>query len=142
MRWLDLLMRWRGRPPISPRSLRSFLEHLALAPLPLPLPRLSLHAPAPTCQGAIRVARRADQISTLEATVQALLVLEGPSFGAAALLEDFGRFVAGMAPRQRPAAGSVRRSPALALRDVAADAPHLESDELTTTELAVNSQVE
>jgi DTW domain-containing protein YfiP len=120
------------------KSLRMLVEHPGLAALP----RLSLDAPAPSCYGAIRAARRPDQISTLEATVQALLVLEGPSFDAAALLEDFGRFVAGMAPRQRPAAGSVRRSPALALRDVAADAPHLESDELTTTELAVNSQVE
>jgi hypothetical protein len=74
--------------------------------------------------------------------VQALVMLEGPSFNAAALLEAFGRFVAGVAPRQRPAASSGRRISALALRDVAADAPHLESDELTTTELAVNSQVE
>jgi DTW domain-containing protein YfiP len=75
------------------KSLRMLLEHPALAALP----RLSLHAPAPSCYGAIRVARRADQISTLEATVQALAMLEGPSFDAAPLLDAFGRFVAGVA---------------------------------------------
>jgi DTW domain-containing protein YfiP len=77
------------------KSLRMLLEHPALAALP----RLSLHAPAPSCYGAIRVARRADQISTLEATVQALAMLEGPSFDAAPLLDAFGRFVADVAFR-------------------------------------------
>jgi len=74
------------------KSLRMLLEHPALAALP----RLSLDAPAPSCYGAIRVARRADQVSTLEATVQALAMLEGPSFNAAPLLDAFGRFVAGV----------------------------------------------
>ena len=49
-------------------------------------------------------ARRADQISTLEATVQALAMLEGPSFDSAPLLEAFGRFVADVAARQQPQA--------------------------------------
>jgi len=82
------------------KSLRMLLEHPGLAALP----RLSLDAPAPSCYGAIRAARRVDQISTLEATVHALAMLEGPSFDAAPLLDAFGRFVAGVAGRQRPAA--------------------------------------
>jgi DTW domain-containing protein YfiP len=79
------------------KSLRMLLEHPALAALP----RLSLDAPAPTRYRAIRAARRADQVSTLEATVQALAALEGPSFEAAPLLDAFGRFVAGVAARQQ-----------------------------------------
>jgi DTW domain-containing protein YfiP len=80
------------------KSLRMLLEHSALAALP----RLSLHAPAPTRYRAIRAARRADQVSTLEATVQALAMLEGPSFDAAPLLDAFGRFVTGVAARRWP----------------------------------------
>ena len=86
------------------KSLRMLLEHPALAALP----RLTLDAPAPSCYRAIRTARRADQVSTLEATVQALAMLEGPSFDGAALLDAFGRFVAGVAARQRPAEPSGR----------------------------------
>ena len=82
------------------KSLRMLLEHPALAALP----RLSLDAPAPTRYRAIRAARRGDQVSTLEATVQALAMMEGPSFDAAPLLDAFGRFVDGVAARQRPAA--------------------------------------
>jgi DTW domain-containing protein YfiP len=78
------------------KSLRMLLEHPALAALP----RLSLDAPAPTRYRAIRAARRADQVSTLEATVHALAMLEGASFEAAPLLDAFGRFVAGVAARQ------------------------------------------
>jgi len=77
------------------KSLRMLLEHPGLAALP----RLSLQPLAPSCYGAIRVARRADQISTLEAAVQALAMLEGPSFDAAPLLDAFGRFVADVAFR-------------------------------------------
>jgi len=84
------------------KSLRMLLEHPGLAALP----RLSLDAPAPSCYSAIRAARRVDQISTLEATVHALAMLEGPSFDGTALLDAFGRFVAGVAARQRPAASS------------------------------------
>ena len=90
------------------KSLRMLLEHPAL----VALPRLSLVAPAPTCYRAIRVARRADQVSTLEATVQALAMLEGPSFDAAPLLDAFGHFVAGVAARQRPQASSGQAQPA------------------------------
>lgn len=79
------------------KSLRMLLEH----PLLAALPRLSLDAPAPTRYRAIRAARRADQVSTLEATVQALALLEGPGFDAERLLERFGEFVAGVAARQR-----------------------------------------
>ncbi len=86
------------------KSLRMLLEHPALAALP----RLVLHAPAPTRYRAIRAARRGDQVSTLEATVQALALLEGPKFEGAPLLEAFGRFVAGVAARRRPKAAPVQ----------------------------------
>jgi DTW domain-containing protein YfiP len=78
------------------KSLRMLLEHPALAVLP----RLSLDAPAPTRYRAIRAARRADQVSTLEATVQALSMLEGPAFEAEPLLDAFSLFVAGVAARR------------------------------------------
>ena len=78
------------------KSLRMLLEHPTLAALP----RISLAAPAPTRYRAIRAARRADQVSTLEATVQALAMLEGPSFCAAPLLDAFGRFVDEVAARR------------------------------------------
>ncbi len=81
------------------KSLRMLHEHPALAALP----RLSLHTPAPTRYRAIRAARRPDQVSTLEATVQALAMLEGPSFDPAPLLDAFDRFVTGVASRRRPA---------------------------------------
>lgn len=80
------------------KSLRMLLDHPALAALP----RLALDAPAPTRYRAIRAARRADQVSTLEATLQALSMLEAPSFDAAPLLDAFGSFVAAVAARQRP----------------------------------------
>ncbi len=80
------------------KSLRMLLEHPVLAELP----RLSLDAPPPTCYRAIRAARRPDQVSTLEATVQALAMLEGPSFNGQPLLDAFGQFVAGVAARQQP----------------------------------------
>jgi len=78
------------------KSLRMLLEHPALATLP----RLSLLAPEPTRYSAIRAARRADQVSTLEATVQALAVLEGTDFDGGPLLDAFGRFVGQIARRQ------------------------------------------
>ncbi|WP_418317235.1 tRNA-uridine aminocarboxypropyltransferase [Piscinibacter sakaiensis] len=80
------------------KSLRMLLEHPALAALP----RLSLDTPAPTHYRTIRAARRADQVSTLEATVQALAMLEGASFDGVPLLDAFGHFVNGVAARQRP----------------------------------------
>lgn len=78
------------------KSLRLLLEHPALAALP----RLALAAPAPTRYAAIRAARRPDQVSTLEATVQALALLDGEGFDGAPLLDAFGRFVAGVAARR------------------------------------------
>ncbi len=84
------------------KSLRMLLEHPMLAALP----RLNLQAPAPTRYRAIRAARRVDQLSTLEATVQALAMLEGPFFEGAPLLDAFGRFVASVAARQPPRASA------------------------------------
>jgi DTW domain-containing protein len=84
------------------KSLRMLLEHPALSALP----RFSLDTPAPTRYRAIRAARRSDQVSTLEATVQALAMLEGPTFEAAPLLDAFGHFVADLAARQRPSASA------------------------------------
>lgn len=78
------------------KSLRLLLEHPALAALP----RLALTAPPPTRYRAIRAARRDDQVSTLEATVHALAMLEGPGFDGAPLLEAFGGFVDGVAARR------------------------------------------
>ncbi len=80
------------------KSLRMLLVHPALAALP----RLALHTPPPTRYRAIRAARRADQVSTLEATVQALAMLEGPSFDGHPLLDAFGEFVAALASQRRP----------------------------------------
>jgi DTW domain-containing protein YfiP len=80
------------------KSLRMLLEHPALAALP----RMTLAAPSPTRYRAIRAARRADQVSTLEATVQALALLEGPTFDAGPLLDAFGQFVADVAARMAP----------------------------------------
>lgn len=79
------------------KSLRMLLAHPTLAVLP----RLGLAAPALTRYRAIRAARRPDQVSTLEATVQALAMLDGPSFDAAPLLEAFGHFVSTVAERRR-----------------------------------------
>jgi DTW domain-containing protein YfiP len=84
------------------KSLRMLLEHRALAALP----RFSLEAPAPTRYRAIRAARLSHQVSTLEATAQALALLEGPPFDAAPLLDAFGRFVAGVAARRQPQASA------------------------------------
>jgi len=92
------------------KSLRMLLEHPALAALP----RLSLDAPQPTRYRAIRAARRANQVSTLEATVQALALLEDPPFDAAPLLDAFGLFVAGVAARQRPFDATSDQHPAVA----------------------------
>ncbi|MEK8033910.1 tRNA-uridine aminocarboxypropyltransferase [Ideonella sp. DXS29W] len=88
------------------KSLRMLMEHPELAALP----RLALTAPAPTRYRQIRAARRPDQVSTLEATVQALDMLEGPVFNPQPLLDAFGAFVAqvgawrrgGLTPRSHP----------------------------------------
>jgi DTW domain-containing protein YfiP len=80
------------------KSLRMLLEH----PLLASLPRMSLSATAPTRYRVIRAARRADQISTLEATVQALSMLEGPGFQSEPVLDAFDRFVDHLASLRRP----------------------------------------
>jgi DTW domain-containing protein YfiP len=80
------------------KSLRLLLSHPALAALP----RLALTSPPPTRYRAIRAARRSDQVSTLEATVQALAQLEGPAFQGGPLLDAFGGFVARVAQRRWP----------------------------------------
>jgi DTW domain-containing protein YfiP len=90
------------------KSLRLLLEHPALAALP----RLALPAPPPTHYRAIRAARRPDQVSTLEATVQALALIEGPAFEGAPLLAAFGRFVDAVAARRSRAGASAARRPA------------------------------
>lgn len=79
------------------KSLRMLLDH----PLLAALPRLSLAAPEPTRYRAIRAARRVDQVSTLEATVQALAMIEADAFDGAPLLDAFGRFVVDVAERQQ-----------------------------------------
>lgn len=79
------------------KSLRMLLEHPALAALP----RLSLAAAGLTRYRAIRAARREDQVSTLEATVNALAMLEGASFDAGPILDAFSRFVSEVAARQQ-----------------------------------------
>ncbi len=89
------------------KSLRMLLEHPALAALP----RLALDAPEPTRYRAIRAARRGDQVSTLEATVQALAMLEGSAFTAQPLLDAFSRFVADVAARQQARAPSNPAAP-------------------------------
>lgn len=71
------------------KSLRMLLEHPILAALP----RLSLNNPAPTRYRALRAARNPDQLSTLEATVQALAMIEASAFDGVPLLQSFGRFV-------------------------------------------------
>jgi len=86
------------------KSLRMLLEHPVLAALP----RLTLSNPAPTRYRAIRAARHPDQLSTLEATVHALAMIEGAAFDGAPLLDAFGRFVQREAvrrPAQRAPAG-------------------------------------
>jgi DTW domain-containing protein YfiP len=80
------------------KSLRMVLEHPALAELP----QLSLESPTPTRYRQIRAARRPDQVSTLEATVQALAMLEPGSFDPAPLLDAFDRFVADISARRQP----------------------------------------
>ena len=81
------------------KSLRMLLEHPALAALP----RLTLSNPAPTRYRAIRAARNPDQLSTLEATVHALAMIEEvAAFDGQPLLDAFDQFVQREAVR-RPA---------------------------------------
>ena len=83
------------------KSLRMLLEHPDLAALP----RVALGEPAPTRYRQIRAARRPDQVSTLEATVHALAMLEGAAFDPEPLLDAFGTFVAQVGAWRRGVAG-------------------------------------
>jgi DTW domain-containing protein YfiP len=80
------------------KSLKLLHSHPALGALP----RLALAAPPPTHYRAIRKARRPDQVSTLEATCQALAQLEGDTARYAPLHEAFGRFVQRQQAMRRP----------------------------------------
>ena len=64
------------------------------------LPRLVLRT-VPRSRYVIRRAHRVDQLSTLEATCQALLELSEPAAPLAQLLEAFDGWVADLATRQR-----------------------------------------
>jgi len=75
------------------KSLRVLLEHPALQALPR-LPLGDEAAPlSPSLYGALRATPRPGQLSTLEATVQALARLDGPSPGHQALRDAFAAFV-------------------------------------------------
>ncbi|MEP6505202.1 MAG: tRNA-uridine aminocarboxypropyltransferase [Betaproteobacteria bacterium] len=73
---------------------RKSLRMLRSNPLLHDLPRWSLAAPPPGRYGALRKARRAGQLSTLEATCAALSALEADDARYAPLLDAFDRFVA------------------------------------------------
>jgi DTW domain-containing protein YfiP len=66
------------------------------------LPRLALVPARAGRYGALRKARLATQLSTLEATCEALGVLEGDAARYAPLLDAFDRFVADRAARAAP----------------------------------------
>ena len=80
------------------KSLRLLLSN----PLLQTLPRWSLAPDEPGRYGALRKARRADQLSTLEATCAALARIESAPTRYAPLLDAFERFVADRASRARP----------------------------------------
>lgn len=95
-----------SRPPrrlvVLDATWRKSLRMLCLNPRLLALPRWPLHEPPASAYGALRRARRPDQLSTLEATCLALQQLERA--GAERyepLLEAFGGFVAEAAARSR-----------------------------------------
>ena len=82
---------------------RKSLRMLHANPLLQSLPRWSL-APAESARyGALRKARRATQLSTLEATCAALADIEAETTRYAPLLDAFDRFVADRASRASPA---------------------------------------
>lgn len=82
---------------------RKSLKMLRSNPLLHALPRWVLAVPPPGRYGALRKARLATQLSTLEATCAALAALEGAPGRYAPLLDAFDRFVAvGAARAGRP----------------------------------------
>jgi len=80
------------------KSLKLLHSHPALGALP----RLALAAPPLTHYRSIRKARRPDQVSTLEATCQALAQLEGDAARYAPLLAAFEHFVQREQARRQP----------------------------------------
>ncbi|MEJ6006082.1 tRNA-uridine aminocarboxypropyltransferase [Paucibacter sp. AS339] len=82
-----------GRLVVLDATWRKSRKMLHLNPLLQQLPRLSLSQTAPS-RYAIRRAHRPGQLSTLEATVEALQQLQGDAPQLAALLEGFDGFVA------------------------------------------------
>lgn len=81
---------------------RKSLKMLHLNPILQTLPRLALDPDSPS-RYAIRKARRADQLSTLEATCLALGQLEQAPARYDALRTAFDRFVTAVAARKQPA---------------------------------------
>ncbi|MET0382429.1 MAG: tRNA-uridine aminocarboxypropyltransferase [Burkholderiaceae bacterium] len=87
---------------------RKSLKMLMSNPLLQALPRLSLQPADPSRYGALRKARRASQLSTLEATCEALALLDGNPTRYAPVLQAFERFVADRMARapSRPEPGA------------------------------------
>ena len=73
---------------------RKSLKMLHLNPLLMALPRLALQDLPPPRYGAMRRARRADQLSTLEAVCAALAQLEQDAARYLPMLDGFERFIA------------------------------------------------
>jgi DTW domain-containing protein YfiP len=71
-------------------------------PLLQTLPRWTIAPAGPPRYGALRKARLPTQLSTLEATCQALAGIEGAPTRYEPLLAAFGRFVDGRAGRTPP----------------------------------------
>jgi len=82
---------------------RKSLKMLHANPLLHGLPRWTLAAPPPGRYGALRKARLASQLSTLEATCAALCALEADAARYAPLLDAFDRFVDDRLARARRA---------------------------------------
>lgn len=84
---------------------RKSLKMLHLNPILQTLPRLAIDPESPS-RYAIRKARRADQLSTLEATCLALGQLEQAPSRYDALRTAFDQFVTAVAARRQPALSS------------------------------------
>ena len=80
---------------------RKSLRMLLVNPLLQTLPRWSVAPDEPTRYGALRKARLADQLSTLEATCSALACIESAPTRYTPLLAAFERFVVDRASRAR-----------------------------------------
>ena len=96
------------KPPARPRRLvvldatwRKSLRMLHATPLLQSLPRWILAPSAPARYGALRKARHLAQLSTLEATCDALADIESASRRYEPLLDAFDRFVADRVARSK-----------------------------------------